>query len=77
MQKLLILQTFHRYAPTGEFRTLTRPGGAHVCVERERKEVFSQGSMVEVPGDLAADWIAKGLAQATEPVSNGDASTLG
>ena len=64
MQKLLILQSFHRYVPTGEFRTVTKPGGEQERVELERKEVLARGTTVEVADDLAADWIAKGLARA-------------
>jgi hypothetical protein len=82
MQKLLILQSFHRYVPTGEFRTETKPGGGQTKpgggqerVELERKEVLSRGSTVEVADDLAADWIAKGLAEAAQAASAGDAGT--
>lgn len=69
MQKLLILQSFHRYVPIGEFRTVTKPGGEHERVEIERKEGLAEGKTVEVGDDLAADWIAKGLARAVEPPS--------
>lgn len=75
MQKLLILQSFHRYVATGEFRTVAKLGGAQERVELERKEVLSRGSTVEVADDLAADWIAKGLAEAAQAASAGDAGT--
>jgi hypothetical protein len=75
MQKLLILQSFHRYMPTGEFRTVTKPGGAQDRVEIERKEGLAQGTTVEVGDDLAADWIAKGLARPVEAPGAGDAGT--
>jgi hypothetical protein len=73
MQKLLILQSFHRYVPTGEFRTATN--GAQDRVELERKQALAKGTMVEVADDLAADWIAKGLARAVEGASTGDTET--
>jgi len=72
MQKLLILQSFHRYVPTGAFRTVTKPGGAQESVELERKEVLSRDTTVEVADDLAADWTAKGLARPVEGGSTGD-----
>ena len=75
MQKLLILQSFHRYVPTGEFRTMVKPGGAQERVELERKEVWAQGTTVEVADDLAADWISKALAEAALDASNGHAGT--
>jgi len=75
VQKLLIVQSFHRYVPTGEFRTVTKPGGAQERVELERKEVLVQGTTVEVPDDLTADWIAKGLARAVEVASADNAGT--
>jgi len=75
MQKLLILQSFHRYAPTGEFRTVTKPAGGQERVELERKEVLAQGTAVEVGDELATDWIAKGLARAVEGASTGDTET--
>lgn len=76
MQKLLILQSFHRYVPTGEFSTVTKPGGGQERVELERKEVLVQGTTVEVGDDLAADWIVKGLARAVEVASAEDAGTV-
>jgi hypothetical protein len=75
MQKLLIVQSFHRYVPTGEFRTVTKRGGGQERVELERKEVLAQGTTVEVADDLAADWIAKGLARAVEAAGADDAGT--
>jgi hypothetical protein len=75
MQKLLLLQSFHRYVPTGEFRTVTKPGGAKDRVEIERKEVLARSSTVEVAGDMAADWIAKGLARGVEAAGADDAGT--
>jgi hypothetical protein len=77
MQKLLILQSFHRYVPTGEFRTVTKPGGEQYRVEIERREGLVQGTTVEVADDLADDWIAKGLAQVADSVSDGIAGNLG
>jgi hypothetical protein len=73
MQKLLIRQSFHRYVPTGEFRVVTKPGGAQDRVEIERKESQVQGTTVEVGDDLAADWIAKGLARPIEVAGAGNA----
>jgi hypothetical protein len=73
MQKLLILQSFHRYVPTGEFRIVTKPGGAQDRVEIERKESLAQGTTVEVGDDLAADWITKRLARPVEAAGAGDA----
>ncbi|MCW5738042.1 MAG: hypothetical protein KIS73_28225 [Enhydrobacter sp.] len=75
MQKLLILQSFHRYVPTGEFRTVTKPGGGQERVELERKEVLVQSTTVEVGDELATDWIAKGLARTTGGASTGDTAT--
>jgi len=76
MQQLLILQSFHRYVPTGEFRAVTKRGGGLERVELERKEVLVQGTTVEVGDDLAADWIAKGLAKAVEAASADDAGPV-
>ncbi|MCW5705435.1 MAG: hypothetical protein KIT82_22990 [Bradyrhizobium sp.] len=73
MQKLLILQSFHRYLPTGEFRTVTKPGGGQERVELERKEVLVKGTTLEVGDELAADWIVKGLARAVEAPNASDA----
>ena len=75
MQKLLILQSFHRYVPTGEFRTVRKPGGEQDRVEIERREGLAKGLTVEVADDLAADWIAKGLASAVRADSTGDEVT--
>jgi len=75
MQKLLILQSFHRYVPTGEFRTVKKPGGEQDRVEIERREGLAKSTTVEVSDDLAADWIAKGLARAVEAASADDAGT--
>lgn len=72
MQKLLIAQSFHRYVPTGEFRTVTKRGGGQERVELERKEVLVQGTIVEVGDEMAADWIAKGLAVAVEATAAGN-----
>jgi hypothetical protein len=77
MQKLLILQSFHRYVPTGEFRNVTKPGGVQDRVEIERKEALARGTTVEVADDLASDWIAKGLARAAEATGAGDAGIAG
>lgn len=75
MQKLLILQSFHRYVPTGEFRTVRKPGGEQDRVEIERREGLAKGTTVEVSDDLAADWIAKGLASAVRADNTGDEVT--
>lgn len=75
MQKLLILQSFHRYVPTGEFRTVRKPGGEQERVEIERKDRLAQGATVEVEDGLAADWIAKGLARGVEVAGTGDEGT--
>lgn len=67
--KVLILQGFHRYVPTGEFRDVPKVGGAPGETERheiERKETFPAGKTVEASEEDAADWIAKGLAKAAE-----------
>ena len=50
MEKVLITANFHRYVPAGEGKP-------------ERKEVFSIGKTVEVEKDMAAHWIANGLAK--------------
>jgi hypothetical protein len=77
MQKLLILQSFHRYVPTGEFRTVRKPRGEQDRVEIERREGLAKGITVDVSDDLAADWIAKGLARVADSVSDGIAGNLG
>jgi len=75
MQKLFIAQSFHRYVLTGEFRIVAKSGGGQERVELERKEVLVQGTTVEVGDDMAANWIAKGLARALEVTSADDAGT--
>jgi hypothetical protein len=63
--------------PTGEFRTVRKPGGEQDRVEIERREGLAKGTTVDVSDDLAADWIAKGLAQVADSVSDGIAGNLG
>lgn len=53
MQKVLILQTFHRFV----FVADDQP---------ERKEVFPAGKTVEATDEEAATWIAAGIAKAAE-----------
>lgn len=53
MEKVLILQTFHRFV----FVADDKP---------ERKEIFPAGKTVDASEEDAADWIAKGLAKAAE-----------
>lgn len=60
--KVLILQSFHRFVPTGEFRQTPK----NAQVEIERKESFPEGKTVEVSEEEAADWIAHALAKAAE-----------
>lgn len=66
MQKLIILQSFHRYVPTGEMRDVPKIGGGTESVAVERRENFPAGKTVEASEEDAADWIAKGLAKAAE-----------
>ena len=53
MEKVLILQSFHRFVDDGDGKP-------------ERKEQFPAGRTVEASDAAAADWIAKGLAKAVE-----------
>lgn len=69
MQKLIILQTFHRFVPTGETRTVHKVGGGTEQHAVERREDFPAGKSVEASSEDAAAWIAAGLAKAVDPAS--------
>lgn len=64
MTKVAIKASFHRYVPTGQFKTVPAPLGGVTRVEIERRETFSKGAVVDASDEDAADWIAKGLAKA-------------
>lgn len=69
MQKLIILQTFHRYVPTGETRVVPKIGGGTDRHAVERREDFPAGKSVEASSEDAAAWIAAGLAKAVDAAS--------
>lgn len=53
MRKVLILATFHRFVLVDKDKP-------------ERKETYPKGMTVDASEEDAADWIAKGLAQAAD-----------
>jgi hypothetical protein len=61
MQKVRILQNFHRFVGSGEFREGVLHNGERV--EIEKKEQFMVGQTPEVSDEDAESWVDKGLAE--------------